>query len=291
MEKCKFVDDAWQLYNLVVLSSLNTKSQKIETQRWEQHISPILGKKQLKKLTSFDYWTLRRAVEEKKLSPQTVYHCLSLLRRVLNKAAEWETPYKNVASFKGIMPKFDNNRLRFLSKPELNTILNILKINSTEWYNITLFAVNTGLRKSEIFDLEFQHINQSLKMINVVETKSCRNRTLPLNSLAYSSIEEKLNKKHAPFDKVFTGRYSKKFSSAIKKSGLNEGITDPRQKIVFHSLRHTFASWLVQEGVPLAHVSKLLGHSSIRVTMRYAHLAPASAKIAVDIVSNNILNS
>ncbi len=73
MEKCKFVDDAWQLYNLVVLSSLNTKSQKIETQRWKQHISPILGKKQLEKLTSFDYWTLRRAVEEKKLSPQTVY--------------------------------------------------------------------------------------------------------------------------------------------------------------------------------------------------------------------------
>jgi site-specific recombinase XerD len=56
--------------------------------------------------------------------------------------------------------------------------------------------------------------------------------------------------------------------------GWNAGLNDRRLKVVFHSLRHTFASWLVMDGTPLFTVSKLLGHSDITMTMRYSHLAP-----------------
>jgi site-specific recombinase XerD len=56
--------------------------------------------------------------------------------------------------------------------------------------------------------------------------------------------------------------------------GWNDKISDRRLKLVFHSLRHTFASWLIMEGTPLFTVSKLLGHGDIGMTMRYAHLAP-----------------
>jgi integrase len=56
--------------------------------------------------------------------------------------------------------------------------------------------------------------------------------------------------------------------------GMNEGVTDARQKVVFHTLRHTFASWLVMRGVPLYDVAKLMGHNTIVMTQRYAHLAP-----------------
>jgi len=55
---------------------------------------------------------------------------------------------------------------------------------------------------------------------------------------------------------------------------LVSSVNDRRLKVVFHSLRHTFASWLVMEGTPLFTVSKLLGHSDITMTMRYSHLAP-----------------
>ncbi|WP_408936570.1 tyrosine-type recombinase/integrase, partial [Desulfobulbus sp.] len=74
------------------------------------------------------------------------------------------------------------------------------------------------------------------------------------------------------------------FRKAVQESGLNDGITDSRQKVVFHTLRHTFASWLVQAGFPIALVSQLLGHSNINVTMRYAHLAPSQAREAVSLI-------
>lgn len=57
-------------------------------------------------------------------------------------------------------------------------------------------------------------------------------------------------------------------------------ITDARQRVVFHSLRHTFASWLVQNGTPLYTVAKLMGHSTLEMTQRYSHLAPDTLKKA-----------
>ena len=68
--------------------------------------------------------------------------------------------------------------------------------------------------------------------------------------------------------------------AAVNDLGFNDGITDRRQKLVFHSLRHTFASWLVQMGKPLYTVSRLMGHSSIKMTERYAHLAPETQRAA-----------
>jgi integrase len=74
---------------------------------------------------------------------------------------------------------------------------------------------------------------------------------------------------------------SKTFPRSVKTLGFNENVTDDRQKVVFHTLRHTFASWLAIDGVPLYTISKLMGHSSIEMTMRYAHLCPDSKRDAV----------
>ena len=70
------------------------------------------------------------------------------------------------------------------------------------------------------------------------------------------------------------------FEQAVKEIGLNDGVSDRRRKVVFHTLRHTFASWLVQMGTPLYTVSRLLGHSDLKMTMRYAHLAPETQRAA-----------
>jgi site-specific recombinase XerD len=64
----------------------------------------------------------------------------------------------------------------------------------------------------------------------------------------------------------------------------NEGVDDPRQRVVFHTLRHTFASWLVMEGVDLYRVKELLGHKDLTMTQRYSHLAPDSLRGAMNIL-------
>ena len=66
--------------------------------------------------------------------------------------------------------------------------------------------------------------------------------------------------------------------------GLNDHIKDRRNKVVFHTLRHTYASWLVQSGVDLYRVKKLLGHSVIAMTERYAHLAPDFGKDSAKVI-------
>lgn len=88
--------------------------------------------------------------------------------------------------------------------------------------------------------------------------------------------------------KIFIDKNPKIFRKAIEKTGLNEGITDQRNKIVFHTFRHTFASWIVQMGTPLPVVSQLLGHSNLQMTMRYAHLSPSQTHAAVNIISEKL---
>ena len=70
------------------------------------------------------------------------------------------------------------------------------------------------------------------------------------------------------------------FERVVESLGFNDGIEDARQRVVFHSLRHTFASWLVQRGVPLYTVAELMGHTTLEMTKRYSHLAPDTMRAA-----------
>ena len=76
-----------------------------------------------------------------------------------------------------------------------------------------------------------------------------------------------------------------------KKLGYNEGIVDRRQRVCFHTLRHTYASWAVMAGVPIFIVAKALGHKTIAMTQRYSHLAPDSHRVAFEAVAKYQENS
>ncbi len=91
-------------------------------------------------------------------------------------------------------------------------------------------------------------------------------------------------------ERLFTHKeISRTFDRAIVALGFNDGIDDPRQKVCFHSLRHTFASWHAKAGTPLFTISKLLGHKDIKMTMRYAHLCPTAERQAVKALQGALL--
>lgn len=277
--------EAWQSYSLLMLKHTTAKVRLSEEGRWKNHIQPELGNIALNALKSLHVCQFRQTLEGKNISPQTVTHCLSLLRRILRRAVEWEMYPGPIPAFK--MPRFDNKRVRFLSVPEAQTLLLELKNHSLFWHDVALFALQTGLRAGELFRLQPAHINQSNKTASIFDTKTSKNRSIPLNSTAYAialAYAKSSRAWHYPIFAVdgLPPTTTRVFNRAVTACRLNSGVKDRRDKIVFHTLRHTFASWLVQRGTPLLVVSELLGHSDLRVTMRYAHLAPGQGRSAVD---------
>ncbi|MCT4533725.1 site-specific integrase [Halodesulfovibrio sp.] len=282
------LENVWELYKELKLPS--SRSPKASTSVWELHISPYLADRELSSIKTIDVLKLRAKAEAKQLSPQSVRHILALLRRLLNRAVEWELYSGPIPIFD--MPKVQNDRTRFLSLEEAAHLLAELQKHSDLWHDISLFALSTGLRSGEIFNLRSEHINVSAQTAAIVDTKS-DNRTIPLNDIALSIAQAYLTRNTGQY--LFTTIYGNKiqfagkvYRNAVKRCGLNSGVRDRRQRVVFHTLRHTFASWLVQAGTPLAVVSRLLGHSDIKMTMRYAHLAPQQGREAVTYIDNYI---
>ncbi len=72
------------------------------------------------------------------------------------------------------------------------------------------------------------------------------------------------------------------FRDAVEAMGFNKGITDPRQKVVFHTLRHSYASWLAEAGTDICTIGKLLGYSTVQMSARYAHLGAGAMQEAVN---------
>ena len=134
---------------------------------------------------------LRKSIEDKNLSPPTVRHGIALLRRILNAAVEWEVYNgKKLPNFQKIFPKFDNMRQRFLSREEAEKLLSLLEPYE-EWHDIAMLSLNTGLRLGEIFNISMSHVNFDERLLTVVDTKSRRNRVIPLNYTAYAIISKK----------------------------------------------------------------------------------------------------
>ena len=88
--------------------------------------------------------------------------------------------------------------------------------------------------------------------------------------------------------KVLLDRISKTYSDTVKELKLNEGISDPRLRVYFHTLRHTYASWMIEEGADLYTVQKLLGHKTNVMTQRYAHMSESRLRDATKALSASL---
>jgi len=182
-------------------------------------------------------------------------------------------------------PKIDNERLRFLSKKEAGDLLEELKTKSLQVHDIAKLSLHCGCRASEVFKLKWKDLNIERETLILWDTKN-KSRV----AFMTEEIKEMLSKKTrgTPDDLVFPDRkgetinkISNVFPKAVKKLELNKDITDKRERVVFHTMRHTFASWLAENGTDLYVIQKLLGHSTSAMTERYSHLSPGTLKSAV----------
>ena len=253
-------------------------------------IAPVMGNKKMENISQFDIEKLKKTMKDAGKAPKTINYAIDVIRMAFNMAIKWGYADKNPA-VNVKRPKTDNRRVRFLTKEEANLLLAECKKRSQQLYEIVKLSLYTGMRFGEIANLKWQDVDLENKLIYIKDPK---NRT---NRVAYiiPEIEDIFtNKKPENLDDfVFKDRNGKKlvyvskaFDRAVKAAGLNDGVTDPRNKVVFHTLRHTFASWLVMNGTPIYTVKELMGHKTLAMTERYSHLAPDSKREAVEKLRN-----
>jgi integrase len=245
------------------------------------------------------------------VSPVTVRRELAELKAALNRAMKWGYAPSNPA--KGVTLKVDQHyRVRYLSDTERRNLLKALKerddkkrINresgnrfrrersydlkpAIESYSDYLtpmvwLAMQTGMRRSEVFSLTWENVRlKGTPQLTVLaaHAKSGKTRHIPLNKTAVDVLQV-WGGQNTQSGLVFPkpgGTPLKSIKTAWGKLVKDAKITDFR----FHDLRHDFASRLVMNGVDLYRVKELLGHGSIEITQRYAHLAPHTLAEAVE---------
>jgi len=273
-------------------------------------VKPIIGHKKFSEIGEIDMAAIKReALKERKIrkkvngvvetvvkpgkSLRTVEYCYSVVRMVFNMAATHGIYSGNQPITKAVKKniKYDNRKTRYLTPDEAERLLAALAVRSKQTHDMAVLALYCGLRAGEVCGLDWSDVDLSNKMLTMRDTKSSKTRTVPMPDQVQEMFKgQKAGKGNVP---VFVGadggrlaKVSKTFPRTVADLGFNEGVTDRRQKVTFHTLRHTYASWLVQAGAPLLTVQKLLGHSTIRMTERYSHLAPDNLRQAADILSS-----
>lgn len=149
---------------------------------------------------------------------------------------------------------------------------------------LVLVSLNTGMRRGEIFNLKWSAVNIDTKTITVrgETTKTNDTRHIPMNREALSTLTD-WKKQSNESQYVFPSQTGERLEDV--KSAWSKLLERSRiERFRWHDMRHDFASRLVMAGVPLNTVRDLLGHADIKMTLRYAHLAPATKAAAVELI-------
>lgn len=233
-------------------------------------------------------------------APATVKHYMALLRRAFNVAMA--TMVEGVPLFSGenpatgkklTLPKVLNERSRFLSGEEADDLVDAaFKSGNVDLHDAIVLSLNTGLRLGELLRLEWADVDLAHGFVTVRDEDMRKpGGTVPLNADAAAVFKRRFKARHdgAKALRVFPplrGRerdISHQFKDLVDTTALNSGVPedDRKRRVVFHTLRHTFASWLALKGTDIYRIKTLMRHKTITMTMRYAHLIPDATRNAV----------
>lgn len=211
----------------------------------------------------------------------TVNREMACLHHIFTKAVEWEMMEENpFGRGKGLILKENNQRIKYLTEEEDARLLEECKPQK-HLHRIVTCAINTGMRKGEILSLRWEQIRNGF--IYLEKTKSKNKREIPINEDLEQIFKEIRKEQGLSSKYVFIygrrtiGRVDRAFKGALRRARI--------ENFKFHDLRHTFASHLIMRGASLKEVQELLGHKTMTMTLRYAHLSQEHKKKAVNLLN------
>jgi integrase len=243
------------------------------------HLLPRLGGLVLSRITAGDVQSFSDARLRASAAPATVYRELMVLSGLYREARKRELVDRNPVSMVK-KPTVDNKIVRYLDQEEEKELLARLP---EPLHSAVVVALHSGLRETEELNLTWADIRLKERAIVVRRTKSNRDRMVPMSETLFQLLSRM--PRHIRSAYVFTNsetedRYERFNNTTWRKALKDAGIKGFRR----HDLRHTFCSRLAQAGVHPVAIKDLAGHSVLRVTARYMHLAPANLRAAVEVL-------
>ncbi len=244
-----------------------------------QRLYEILGAERVLAETTSDLiaqYKTRRAADGMK--PASINRELALLSVAFNMARrQWKWCRHNPVSEAGLCPG-EVARDRWLTQEEETRLLPVCPLWLQE---LVRFDLNTGLRVSELVALTWPAVDLQRKILTVLKSKNKTKRVVPLNQTALAILKNRL--RSTKTDRVFySARHTPYLGNNIWRAFSRAAMLAKVENMRFHDLRHAFATRLVQNGVDLYRVQRLLGHKDATMTQRYAHHCPESLRAGVD---------
>jgi integrase len=257
---------------------------------WEAHLGP---QTHLAKIgpTPVETFKLQRA---KKVARSTTDKDLAILKAFFNWCISHQLAVANPVRRVKLFHE-DNSRLRYLTREEYDRLIAAARSLSARTSISTpspyleekiVLAAHTGLRRGSLFNLRWDQIDFANSVMRIPRTKSGRPLSVPLNVTARTTLEQLFEAREAEAQYVFPHKVGPNAGEPVQdiKNGFHAALEIAKiENFTWHDLRHTFASWLMMRGASLRSVAELLGHQSMKMTMRYAHLSPAflSAEVSL----------
>lgn len=210
-------------------------------------------------------------VSEKTRSNATVNRYMATLSTVFSVAVKQYGWLEENPMIKVIKKKEPRGRVRFLDDREVNKLLQACRNESYELYLCVLIALSTGARYSEITNLSWKNIDMENRQFHFLNTKNGDDRGVAITSSVYNELKEFKKVQNINSNYLFATQDGKttlylrgQFERALKATKIKD--------FHFHDLRHTAASHLAKNGASLLEIATILGHKTLAMVQRYAHL-------------------
>lgn len=276
------IERLWEEYR----KQLPDGGKRTDCSRWNLYLQSKFGAKEPRELNQLEVDRLRINLL-KKLSPQTVKHALTLLKRIINFGIN--RGLCEPLRFKITMPKVDNIKTEDLTPEQIRQLFKVLETTPYQTAaNMMKLALFTGMRRGEMFKLKWDDIDFHRGFIHIREPKGGKSQKIPLNSNTRSLFEVIPEYDSEYIFPARGGGPRKSITRDVRAIKEEAGL--PKDFRPLHGLRHLYATMLASSGkVDMFTLQKLMTHKSPQMTQRYAHYRDEAMQRAAEEV-NTILD-